>query len=327
MVIPARDEAERIGPCLEGVVSDPDVAEVLVVVDDGTTDATAEIAERAGARVVHAPPLPDGWVGKPWVLQHGLEQATGDLVVTLDADTRPRPGLARALAGVLEEADYVTAGARFECRTAGEQFLHPSLLATIVYRYGPLGSLGEHPSPARAIANGQCVAVRREQLLEAGGFAIAREHMNDDIALVRALAAAGWRIRAEDGTDLISVRMHTSAAEVWREWGRSIAMQDTTPRAWLAADLAVVWLAMALPVLRLLARRPTPLDAALLAVRFALLTRLDSAYRTRTAAYALSPLADPASAVCLTLAVVRPRRTWRGRSYDAPSSTVSRVAG
>ena len=327
MVIPARDEAERIGPCLEGVVPDPDVAEVLVVVDDGTTDATAEIAERAGARVVHAPPLPDGWVGKPWVLQHGLEQATGDLVVTLDADTRPRPGLARALARVLEEADYVTAGARFECRTAGEQFLHPSLLATIVYRYGPLGSLGEHPSPARAIANGQCVAVRREQLLEAGGFAIAREHMNDDIALVRALAAAGWRIRAEDGTDLISVRMHTSAAEVWREWGRSIAMQDTTPRAWLAADLAVVWLAMALPVLRLLARRPTPLDAALLAVRFALLTRLDSAYRTRTAAYALSPLADPASAVCLTLAVVRPRRTWRGRSYDAPSSTVSRVAG
>jgi len=121
VVIPARDEAERIGPCLDGVVSDPDVAEVLVVVDDGTTDATAEIAERAGARVVHAPPLPDGWVGKPWVLQHGLEQATGDLVVTLDADTRPRPGLARALAGVLEEADYVTAGARFECRTAGEQ--------------------------------------------------------------------------------------------------------------------------------------------------------------------------------------------------------------
>jgi len=319
VVIPARDEAERIGPCLAGALADRDVREVIVVVDDGTTDATARVAEEAGARVVHAPPLPDGWVGKPWVLQHGLEQADADVVVTLDADTRPAPGLARALSRVLDEADFVTAGARFDCRTAGEQFLHPAMLATLVYRFGPLGALDEHPSPARAIANGQCVAVRRAQLLDAGGFALAREHMNDDIALVRALAAAGWRIRAEDATDLITVRMHTSAAEVWREWGRSIAMQDTTPPAWLALDLAVVWLVMALPVLRLLAGRPTRLDLGLLAIRFALLAGLDRAYRTRTRAYALSPLADPVAAACLTLAVARPRRTWRGRTYRAPS--------
>ena len=320
VVIPARDEEERIGPCLAGALADPDVREVVVVVDHDTTDATARVAHEAGARVVRAPPLPDGWVGKPWVLQHGLEQAEADIVVTLDADTRPEPGLARALARVLDEADYVTAGARFDCRTAGEQLLHPAMLATMVYRFGPLGALGEHPSPARAIANGQCVAVRRTQLLEAGGFAIAREHMNDDIALVRALAAAGWRIRTEDGTDLITVRMHTSAAELWREWGRSLAMQDTTPPGWLALDLAVVWLVMALPVLRLLARRPTRLDLGLLAIRFALLAGLDRAYRTRTRGYALSPLADPAAAVCLTLAVARPRRTWRGRRYRAPSS-------
>lgn len=322
VVVPARDEAARIGPCLQGALADPDVGEVIVVVDDGTTDDTAELARQAGARVLLAPPLPEDWIGKPWVLQHGLEAARGEVVVTLDADTRPRPGFARALAGRLRGADLVTAGTRFDCDTAGERFLHPAMLATFVYRFGPSDTGDLHPAPGRAVANGQCLAVRRDELLAAGGFAIARGHMNDDIALVRALAAAGWRIRFVDGAAVVSVRMHASAVEVWREWGRSLAMQDTTTPAWLAADLGVVWLVLALPVLRALARRATPLDRSLLVLRVAMLAALAHSYERRGAPYWLSPLADPAAALCLSLAVARPRRTWRGRAYAAPRERI-----
>ena len=316
VVVPARDEAGRIGPCLDGVLGDPDAFEVLVVVDDGTRDATAAVARAAGARVLDGAPLPDGWVGKPWVLQQGLEAARGEIVVALDADTRPRPGLLRALATRLRDADLVSAGARFACDGALERVLHPAMLATLVYRFGPTGV--DQPRPERTVANGQCVAVRREQLLAAGGFAIAREHMNDDIALVRALADGGWRIAFEDGADVIGVRMHESAGEVWREWGRSLAMQDTTAPAWLAADLAVCWLVLALPVARLLARRATRTDRALVGLRVAMLFALARAYEKRGAPYWLSPLADPVAAACLTLAVARPRRAWRGRTYRAP---------
>ena len=322
ILIPARGEAGRIGPCLAGALADPDVEEVLVVVDDDETDATPQIAADAGARVIRAPALPAGWVGKPWACQHGLEEARGDYVIALDADTRPRPGFARALVARLDGADLVTAGTRFVCETAGERFLHPAMLATMVYRFGPSDTGDLHPSPARAVANGQCLAMRRADLLAAGGFAIAREHMNDDIALVRALAAAGWRIRFLDGAEVITVRMHSSGREVWREWGRSLAMQDTTPPAWLALDLAVIWLVLALPVLRLAVRRATLLDRALLAVRAALLFPLARSYERRGASYWLSPLADPAAALCLTLAVARPARTWRGRSYRGPSERI-----
>ena len=320
VVVPARDEADRIGPCLDGLAGDPAVAEVLVV-DDGSTDGTAAVARARGARVIRAPEPPPGWVGKPWALQQGLEAATGDVVVSLDADTRPRRGLAGALAAALAGADLVSAGARFACDTAGERLLHPAMLATLVYRFGPPDAAGPPPPPARLLVNGQCTAVRRADLLAAGGYAHAAGHLTDDAAFARGLAARGRRVTFHDAGDLLEVDMHASAAEVWREWGRSLALPDVTAPGRQAADLATVWLTLGLPPLRLLARRATRLDLALLVLRGLMTAGLARAYRRRGTAYWLSPLADPAAAVRLTLSAVRPARRWRGRTYAGGRGT------
>jgi dolichol-phosphate mannosyltransferase len=317
VVIPARDEAERLPGCLRPLLADPDAGEVIVV-DDRSADGTAEVARALGARLVAGAELPPGWVGKPWALQQGLEAATGDVVVTLDADTRPGLGLLRALAAAVAAEPprtLTSATARFDCRTSSERALHPSLLATLVYRFGPVDAAGPPTRPARAVANGQCLAAWRTALLAEGGFAPARAHMTDDIALARVLRARGWGLAVHDGGGLLEVRMYESARETWREWGRSIAMADVTPPAWRAADVAVVWLAMALPLPRLLARRGTVLDALLVAVRLALHAALAGTYRPRGAAFWLAPLADVAAAVRLTASSVRPRRVWRGRTY------------
>ena len=313
VVIPARDEVERIGPCLAALRGDPDVGELIVVVDEDDRSATAQAALAGGARVLHAPAPPTGWIGKPWALQVGLEAARGTWLVTLDADTRPRRGLLRALVAELGGADLVSAGVRFVCDTPGERLLHPAMLATLVYRFGPVGSDGTRAS--RTVANGQCLAMRRDALLAAGGFARERGFMTDEIALVRSLARAGWRVLFVDGADLIAVDMHVDAREVWREWGRSLSMGDVTPPAWQALDLAVIWLAMAAPPLRLLARRATALDVLLLALRCALLAPLRRVYERRGPPFWLSPLADPLAAARLTLSTLRPVRTWRGRTY------------
>jgi dolichol-phosphate mannosyltransferase len=315
VVVPARDEAARVGPCLAGLLGDPDVLEV-VVVDDCSSDGTAAVARSRGARVVEGAPVPAGWVGKPWALQQGLEAARGDVVVSVDADTRPRPGLVRALAAALRDADLVTAGARFVCDTPGERLLHPAMLATLVYRFGPSDAEGRSPPAARVVSNGQCTAVERERLLAAGGYGRAAGHMTDDAALARALARDGWRVAFHDGAELIEVDMHDSMAAVWREWGRSLAMPDVTPPGWQAADLAVIWLALALPPLRIAAGRAGPLDWALLVLRLALLGPLARSYARRGAAYWLSPLADPAVALRYTLSALRPAREWRGRNYE-----------
>lgn len=321
VVVPARDEESRLPSCLALLCADDDLAEVIVV-DDGSSDRTAQVARALGARVIVGAGLPPGWVGKPWALAQGLEAVETDWVVFLDADTRPRPGLARALVAELEAgADLVSASARFVCESAGEQLLHPSLLATLTYRFGPIGVPAADPSAV--MVNGQCVAVRAEALRAAGGFARARRHMTDDVALARSLSRDGWRIAFVDGGGLVTVRMYASARETWREWGRSLALVDVTPPGRLVLDLLTVWLVLALPPLRLLARRAGPLDRLLLAIRFALLPAFAPSYPGHGPAFWLSPLADPASAVRLTLSAVRPARGWRGRTYG-PRGTAAR---
>ncbi|HEX4817772.1 MAG TPA: glycosyltransferase family 2 protein [Nonomuraea sp.] len=313
VVVPARDEAARIGPCLRAALAAPAVTEVIVV-DDGSRDGTAEVAAGLGARVVTAEPLPGGWVGKQWALRQGVAAAGGEVVVTLDADARPAPGLFGALAGALERYDLVSAGPRFVCDGALEQALHASMLATLVYRFGPVGPASP-PPPHRVVANGQCMAFHRARMIEVDGFARIRDRMTDDVALARCLARRGWSVGFLDAGGLLEVDMHDSVGELWREWGRSLPMRDVTGPGWQAADLAVVWLTAALPVLRLAAGRPTGLDVALLAARALLGGALRGSYREPGAGLLLSPLLDPASVVRLTQATLRPVRTWRGRAY------------
>ena len=186
VVIPARDEAQRIGPVLAAMVGAPGVAEVIVV-DDQSTDSTAQIARSAGANVITGAQLPEAWAGKAWALQQGIEAASGDWVVTLDADTKPDPRLPQALVSraLAEHLDLLTGGGRFDCPTAGSRWLHPAMLTTLVYRFGPPGAA---TAPDRAMANGQCMAVPRESFLERGGMEAVRGEVVEDIALARRMA-------------------------------------------------------------------------------------------------------------------------------------------
>jgi dolichol-phosphate mannosyltransferase len=315
VVVPARDEEARIGPLLAALADDPQVGEVIVV-DDQSTDATASLAGAAGATVVRGAALPPGWVGKPWALHQGLLAATGHWLVTLDADVVTAPGFVGALAADLQAtgADLLTAGGRFVCGTPGQRLLHPAMLATLVYRFGPPGARRRTP-PHRVQANGQCTITRRQALLDVGGFEPVAGHLTDDVALARHLARRGWNVRFADGTALLDVRMHETGSEVWRSWGRSLPMADVTQRRWQVADLAVLWLAQALPLPRLLARRGDRLDVVLLVVRCALLVAVAPAYRRRGPWWWLSPVVDLPVALRLTWGAIRPGRTWRGRTY------------
>ncbi|RKS79875.1 dolichol-phosphate mannosyltransferase [Actinomadura pelletieri DSM 43383] len=316
VVIPARNEEHRIRECVVPLLADPAVREVIVV-DDQSRDGTARVAAGLGATVLTGTEPPAGWVGKQWALNQGLHAAKGPVVVQLDADARPRTGLCTALADLLDDCDLISAAPRFITGNGLEQALHASFLTTLVYRFGPIGPAAR--STGRLLLNGQCLAFRKDAMTRADGFARVRGHLTDDVALGRLLARDGWRVSFVDAGTLLEVDMHTGTGDVWREWGRSIALRDVTSPIGLTGDLAAVWLTMALPTLRLLAGRPTPLDLALLGQRLLLTIPLRGSYSTPGPGLLLSPLLDAVTAVRLTLSTLRPATTWRGRAYAAPA--------
>ena len=316
VVVPARDEAERIGPLLDALSSAPDVAEVIVV-DDESGDDTAGVARRAGARVLPGSPLPAGWAGKAWALQQGIEAAAPGWVVTLDADTRPEPDLPRSAVARAASGGYdlLTVGGRFECPSSPARWLHAAMLTTLVYRFGPPGSGGGRRG-ARSLASGQCTVVRRDAFLAAGGMGLVAGAVVEDVALARRLAADGRRVGFLGAPDLLAVRMFESLPATWTGWARSLALPGVEPRRRQLADLAVLALAQALPLPRLLARRGDLVDVALAACRLGTLVGTRTAYDRLDAGYWLSPLADAPAVAAVARGVARRRpHTWRGRTY------------
>jgi dolichol-phosphate mannosyltransferase len=326
IVIPARDEAERIGPLLAALAHCQASVHEIIVVDDRSTDDTGAIVEEFAAtdtrvRLVRGVEPTTGWVGKQHALQQGLALASAPWTLCLDADARPDPALPDALLAAAAERGYdaLTAGPRFAVDTMGESILHPALLATLVYRFGP-------PTVApvrsqRTIANGQCLLVPTERFRAAGGWAPVAANMTEDVALARHLVREGWALGLVDAAPLLIVDMHSSASEAWREWGRSLALPGVATAREQVLDIATLTLTMGLPVPMLVAAAWTGQlllavpSLILLAVRLLFHVVLRPNYEQPGWSYWLAPLADPVAVVRLIWSAVRPNRRWRGRTY------------
>ncbi len=336
VLVASLNEARRIGPCLAGLTAQDATAAEVLVVDSRSTDGTPALVEAAAARdprvrLLTDPPLPEGWVGKVWALETGRREATGDWVLGMDADTAPRPGLVAAVVAAAEAhgLDVVSFAPRFAGMSAGERWLQPAMLATLVYR---LGAPTARPrAPGDVLANGQCFLVRRAVLERHGGYAPARASWADDVALARHLMRRGARAGFLDGSRLYDVRAYAGAREAWREWGRSFDLADASAPARQAVDVATVALAQGLPLPALLllaallasgavawgplAAAALAVNATLVGVRVGVLVATRGSYARRGAPYWLSVTADPAAAVRLLLSTVRRPKAWRGREF------------
>lgn len=335
VLVAALNEAHRIGPCLRGLTAQGAVVREILVVDSRSTDGTRTMIAAAAAadprvRLLTDPPLEAGWVGKVWALEHGRRAATGDWLLGIDADTAPAPGLAAAAvaAAATHGLDVVSFAPRFDGQTAGERWLQPAMLATLVYRTG--APTPRPRAPGDVLANGQCFLVRRAVLEAYGGYASARASWADDVALARHLMRRGARVGFLDGARLFTVRGYAGAREAWREWGRSFDLADASAPARQALDLATVTLAQGapLPVLLTLgvlalgggafgaaAAALLAVNAALVGVRLGVLAATRGSYARRGAPYWLSVTADPAAVARLWLSTLRRPRAWRGRAF------------
>jgi hypothetical protein len=259
VLVPARDEASRIGASLTSVLDQVGVPDLeILVLDDRSADGTADVARRvasgdARVRVLQGEPLPGGWLGKPHACEQLARAATGRVLVFLDADVVLAPQAVAATVRLLREAalDVVSPYPRQIAETWSERLVQP-LLQWSWLTLLPLRLAENSPRPSLTAGNGQLLAVDAAAYDAAGGHRAVRGSVLDDVALVRAVKAVGGRGGVVDGTGLATCRMYESWPELREGYEKSAwaAFGSPAGAAAVVGVLGVLYVVPALAALR-----------------------------------------------------------------------------
>ncbi|ADV68891.1 glycosyltransferase [Deinococcus maricopensis] len=308
LLVPARNEVHNLPRTLPGLLAQG--AHEVLVLDDGSTDGTADVARTLGARVLPGAALPDGWCGKPWACQQLAQAATGDVLVFTDADVTWAPGALHAVLHELEcsGAHLLSVYPRQDARTLGERLLVPlvddvllGLLPAPLLRW-PVASMGA--------ANGQVMVFRAGAYRRLGGHALVRAEVLEDVRFGTRVKARGGRLALALGGGLIHVRMYGGYREATRGFAKGLVAAHGGSRALAAASWA--W-HVAVYTLPWVTGRPA-LGALTLLERVAANA---VAGRTRPAdlAEALLMPVTPLAALPVYLRALLGRTAWKGRTY------------
>ncbi len=231
IIVPARDEERNIRTSVESLLAQDYPNFAVIVVDDGSTDATPQILDDIASqhpcgyrlRVLRVETLPNGWAGKPHALHTGARIARGSWLLFTDADTCHAPtALRTALRIALAHSDdLLSLGTRQELPDFWGRVIMPLVYMGISMMYPPRQVNDPHSKVA--IANGQFILLRRATYDQIGGYGspALRATVLDDRDLAQAVKHSGGRLEMVDGRDLVQTRMYRNLGEHWQGWGKN----------------------------------------------------------------------------------------------------------
>jgi hypothetical protein len=255
VLLPVRDEAARVEPCLRALLAQTGVRDLQIrVLDDGSTDDTVDVIRRVvgddeRVQLLIGAPLPGGWWGKPHACQQLADSTDATVLVFVDADVVLAPEAVAATIAMLRWTglDLVSPYPRQVAVTAAERLVQP-LLQWSILTLLPLRLAERSPRPSLSAANGQLLAVDAGAYRRAGGHAAVRAEMLEDIALLRAVKRSGGRGGTVDGSRLAMCRMYDGWPAVRDGYAKSLWSAFGSP-AGAVATCGLLGLAYVLPPL------------------------------------------------------------------------------
>jgi hopene-associated glycosyltransferase HpnB len=236
IVVPARNEADNIAQSVTSLLAQNYPAFTLVLVDDDSTDGTADIARRTAAAlgkqdrliVVSGSPLPPRWTGKLWAVKQGIadaeEKFAPKYLMLTDADIVHAPDTLGWLVAHAEEGQRVLTSltARWRCENLPERVHIPAFIYYFAMLY-PFAWVNRADHPMAGAAGG-CMLVRADALRAAGGIEVIRDALIDDCALAGAMKKQGpiWLGLTDR---VVSIRPYTTWGDIRRMVARSAYAQ------------------------------------------------------------------------------------------------------
>lgn len=221
----------------------------IIVVDDNSTDATAELVrgfedKHPRIRLMPGGLLPGGWAGKPHACHIGAEGATAKWLCFMDADTVPGRQLLSSAVRVAEARgiDLLSLEPFQELGTCWERLILPVgfFLLAVTQDLNRVNN----PSSPDAVANGQFILVRREVYEAIGGHAAVHDQIAEDSALARMAKRRGYRLAVLGAESLVRTRMYTDWPSLWEGLSKSVAQIVGSVRASVVVGIAAALLAL-----------------------------------------------------------------------------------
>jgi glycosyltransferase involved in cell wall biosynthesis len=338
VIVPARNEEQSLGECLRSLVAQSEnVFELgrdweLIVVDDQSSDRTAEIARGfAGVTVMSAANLEKGWTGKNNAIWTAARRARGRWILFTDADTIHEPGdLHRAMhEAARHKVGMLSYSPRQLVSGFWQRVLMPLVFSELALAYPP--TKVSDPNQRIAAANGQFLLAEREAYRRLGGHPAVRDRVLEDVELAFLAKRRRVGLRFRYAPEALSTRMYRTAGAMIEGWTKNLALLFNNALAtavWKLLDLALL---VGLPVLaiRLWNARFSPHALEWLGAGWVLLLlwlRTIFRFYARVAKSnfpildcAISPVGLPLFAVLLYMSWFRHRVvgqvSWKGRTY------------
>ncbi len=241
VLIPARDEARHIAATVTAARAQG-AGHRIVVIDDQSSDDTAELARAAGAEVLSGSAPPSGWTGKLWALEQSRQSVATPAILQLDADIELGPGVLPALLAKRREGHaLVSLMALLPSGNLVQKLLLPAYVWFFMLLY-PF-RLANGPSPRFAAAAGGCLMVDTAVLAGIGGYGAIRGAVIDDCSLAAAIKRAGGRTWIGLSRETVSRRGCRTLAQVRDLVARTAYTQlRHSTAALVAVSLLMLWL-------------------------------------------------------------------------------------
>ena len=329
-LMPARNEAAVIAKTLAALnIQGRNLS--LVVVDDQSTDKTAELARQMWAdkvAVVAGAPLPSGWSGKLWALEQGRQHVNTPLVLLMDADIELKPGIISRLREHMQRHDVVfisLMAAPMMCN-----FWEKLLMPAFVYFFKLLYPfrLSNSGNSTVAAAAGGCILMESRVLEEIGGFAALKHELIDDCSLARCVKSQGHKTWIGLTHSACSIRPYRQVKDIWNMVSRTAFTQLHYSFGLLLACTGIMVIAFGVPVAGLFFPGASARFLALAACGAMALSYFPTLkFYRRSGFWVLSLPVVGMLYLCMTWASALryfrgERARWKGRSYDARASSM-----